>query len=1085
MLRIFAIWAVVLLLGVTMVGQEPPKAEKKDDKPHPAANLKLRSIGPALMSGRISGLAVHPENRAKYYASVASGGVWKTENAGVTWKPVFDSEGSYSIGCITLDPRNPNTVWVGTGENNSQRSVGYGDGLYKSIDAGRTWNNVGLKTSEHIAKIVVDPRDSNTVLVAAQGPLWAPGGDRGLYKTTDGGKSWECILRISENAGVTDFVQDPSNPNLIIAAAYQRRRHVWTLVNGGPESALYRSTDGGKTWSKLKGNGLPAAELGRIGLAMAPTDPNVIYSIIEAADKMGGIFRSSDGGVTWQKQNPFDQQAQYYSHLVVDPVNKDRIYVMNVFIQVSDDGGKTLRALGERYKHVDNHCIWIDPKQPDHYLVGCDGGIYESFDRAANWRMISNLPVTQFYDVTCEQVDSPFYRVYGGTQDNNSLGGPARTPSGHGIMNADWHILLGGDGFHCRVDPKDRNIVYVEYQYGGLSRFDWRTGQSKSIQPEPGAGEMGLRWNWDSPLIISPHLNTRLYFAANKLFRSDDRGDSWKAVSGDLTRQIDRDKLKVFGKIQQPEAVSKHVSTSLYGNITALAESPKKEGLLYVGTDDGLIQVSEDGGINWRKVDKFPGIPDSTYVARLFASQHDAGTIYAAFDNHKMGDFAPYLMKSVDMGKSWSSVAGNLPGRGSVLAFVEDYMDARLLFVGTEFGLYFSQNGGQQWHRLKNGLPTIAVRDLCIQQPMNDLVVGTFGRGIYILDDLSPLRTPASEFDKPAALLPVRDGFLYMPTSQYGGRGKAFLGEEPYAAENPAFGVTFTYFLKDAPKSQKALRKEKAKKDETFYPKLEELRAEEEEETASLVLTIMDKDGKVLRRINAPATAGLSRTTWDMRLPAANLSRRSAASDEEELFGPTPGGPLVHSGNYQVSLSLRSGGTVENLAGPTRFNVRPIGEMHLPAEDLQQLAIFQEQVIKLQRELAAVQGLASETTTKLDAMKTALEQAPNATLESRLTVRQLQDAHRKALRQLNGDSFLRSRNENSPVSIAERVGTAAGATRTILSKPTTTEREQFAIAQKELDAIGKEIRGRLQKEIKELEQYLDQIGAPWTPGRMK
>ncbi len=1080
---------LVTLLSTSILADDPPgKTNSKEEKKgHPLAGMKLRSLGPALMSGRVVGLAVHPDNRAKYYAAVACGGVWKTENAGVTWKPIFDNEGSYSIGCIVLDPKNPNTIWVGTGENNSQRSVGYGDGLYKSIDAGRTWTNVGLKTSEHIAKIIIDPRDSNTVYVAAQGPLWAPGGDRGLYKTTDGGRTWENILRISENTGITDFVQDPRNPDLIIAASYQRRRHVWTLVNGGPESALHRSTDGGKSWTKLR-SGLPAAEMGRIGLAMSPSDPNVIYTIIEAAEKQGGIFRSTDSGITWQKQNPFDQQAQYYAHLVVDPVDKNRIYVMNVFIQVSDDGGKNLRSLGERYKHVDNHAMWIDPKQPDYYLVGCDGGIYESFDRAANWRFINNLPVTQFYDITCEQIDSSFYRVYGGTQDNNTIGGPARTMSNHGIMNSDWHIIVGGDGFHCKVDPKDRNIVYAESQYGGLVRYDWRTGQRVNIQPQPALGEMGLRWNWDSPLIISPHSNTRIYFAANKLFRSDDRGDNWKAVSGDLSRQIDRDRLKVFGKIQSPDAVAKHVSTSLFGNITALAESPKKEGQLYVGTDDGLIQASTDGGANWVKIDKFPGVPDQTYVARLLASQHDANTVYAAFDNHKNGDFAPYLHKSTDGGKTWTNVTGDLPARGSVLAIAEDHVDPKLLFVGTEFGLFFTQDGGTKWQRLKNGLPTIAVRDLAIQQPMNDLVVGTFGRGFYVLDDYSALRQPASEFEKPAAIFQPRDGFLFMTTSQYGGRGKAFLGEEPYTAENPLFGVNFTVHLKEAPKTLKAERKDRLKKDETAYPKLEDLRAEAEEEAPSLLLTITDAENKVVRLIPAPATAGVQRINWDLRHPAVNLSRggaRSSDDDMEELFGPAPGGPMVTPGKYNASLSLKSKGTVSTIAGPVTFNVKYVGEQPLSPDDLQQLTMFQQQVVALQRELTAVQGLASEVTSKLDAIKSALDQAPNATMESRETVRKLQADHRVTLRTLNGDNVLRARNENTPVSIAERVGYAAGATRSIINKPTGTEREQYTLASGELAKLRTEVKGRLQKDVKELENYLDQIGAPWTPGRVK
>lgn len=1079
-----ALLLVGLLTSVSLA-QEPsgkpgPDAEKKG---HPMAGLKLRSLGPALMSGRVSGFAVHPQNRSRYFVAVASGGVWKTDNAGVSWKSVFDHEGSYSIGCVVMDPKNPNVVWVGTGENNSQRSVGYGDGVYKSIDGGRSWTNVGLKNSEHIAKIAIDPRDSDIVYVAAQGPLWGPGGDRGLYKTTDGGKTWAKILSINDDTGVTDFVQDPRDPNLMLAAAYQRRRHVYTIVNGGPDCAIHRSTDGGKTWTKIRA-GLPSADMGRIGLAMAPTDPDTIYATIEASDKQGGIFRSKDRGVSWEKRNPYDQQAQYYAHLVVDPQNKDRFYLMGVLIQVSDDGGRTLRPLGGRWAHVDNHEIWIDPRDPDYYLVGCDGGIYESFDRAANWRHVANFPVTQFYDVTCEQTDTPFYRVYGGTQDNSTLGGPARSRRGLGVTNGDWHVLVGGDGFHCRVDPDDPDTVYAEYQYAGLVRFDWRTGTRVSIQPQAGAGEPPLRWNWDAPIIISPHASKRLYFAANKLFRSDDRGDSWAAISGDLTRQLNRDKLPVMGKIQSPDAVAKSVSTSFFGNITALSESPKKEGLIYVGTDDGLIQVTEDGGKNWRRIDLFPGVPEGSYVARLLASQHDPATVFAAFDNHKNADFAPYLLKSTDTGKTWTKLVGDLPTRGSVLAFAEDHANPNLWFAGTEFGLYFTTDAGQKWHRMR-GLPTIAVRDLCIQKPMNDLLVGTFGRGFYVIDDYSPLRsvTPAL-LEKPATVFPVRDGFLYMPTNQFGGGGKAFLGEAFYAAENPPFGAMITYHLKDSLPTLKKKHQEQFKKDPTAYPSKDQLRAEVEEEEPAILITIAAADGTPMRIINGPTSAGVHRVAWDMKLPAVNLPRPRAVEPDEDTFNLAPGGPYAATGQYKVSLAKRVGGVVTPLGDPVEFQVKYVGPSPLPAEDQKQLAEFQKQIVKLQRDLTTTTSTAGEITSRLEAIKAALDVTPNAPAESREAVRKLIADHRKTVRTLSGDAILSARNENVPMSIAERVGVAAGAAQTIVAKPTGTQREQFAIARKELDAESAVLRQRMETQVKDLEAVLDKLGAPYTPGRL-
>src|SRR5579862_501274 len=633
-------------LFLTVLPAMPADEPEKPSSPMSAdtfAGLKLRSLGPAVTSGRVVSFAVHPKDKSTYYVGSAGGGVWKTVNAGTSWTPLFDGEGSYSIGTVVLDTKNPNVVWVGTGESNSQRSVSYGDGVYRSDDGGKSWKNVGLKKSEHIGRIVIDPRDSKVVYVAAQGPLWGPGGDRGLYKTTDGGKSWKAVLTISENTGVNDVALDPRNPDVLLAAAYQRRRHVWTLIDGGPESALYKSTDAGATWNKIK-SGLPGENMGRIGLAVSPVNADVVYASVESIDKKGGIFRSMDFGSTWDRRNEHDDQAQYYAHIVADPRNVDRIYVMSVFLQVSDDGGKTLHNLGERFKHVDTHEIWIDPANTSHYLVGCDGGVYESFDRAATWAFKANLPVAQFYDIAVDEA-APFYHVFGGTQDSFSLGGPARTRSIHGITNADWFVTAGGDGFHSRVDPKDPDTVYAESQYGVLARYDRRTGESVGIQPQPGAGEPPLRWNWDSPVLVSPHSHTRIYFAANKLFRSDDRGDSWKAISGDLTRQIDRNTLPVMGKVWSPDAVAKNVSTSFYGNIVALAESPRKEGILYAGTDDGLIQVTEDGGAQWRKIEKFPGVPDGTYVSRILASQHDATTAYAAFDRHKSSDFAPYLLK--------------------------------------------------------------------------------------------------------------------------------------------------------------------------------------------------------------------------------------------------------------------------------------------------------------------------------------------------------------------------------------------------------------------------------------------------------
>jgi photosystem II stability/assembly factor-like uncharacterized protein len=1064
-------------------------AEKKPPllSPDTWKGLELRSIGPALTSGRVNDLAVEPKNTSTYYVAVASGGVWKTVNSGVTWTPVFDGEGSYSIGCVSIDPNNPSVVWVGTGEYNSQRSVAYGDGVYKSEDGGKSWQNMGLKSSEHIGRILIDPRDSRVVYVAAQGPLWSAGGDRGLYKSTDAGKTWKAVLTISENTGVSDIVMDPRNPDLLLASAHQRRRHVWTQINGGPESALYRSTDAGATWKKIE-TGLPKEEMGRIGLAIAPSEPDTVYAIVEAANKAGGVFRSTDRGATWEKRGDHVTTGLYYTRIFVDPKDSERVYSMDVFLQVSDDGGKTFRNLGESSKHVDNHVIWIDPDDTRHYRVGCDGGIYESFDRGTSWEFKANLPVTQFYRVTVDEA-SPIYNVYGGTQDNDTLGGPSRTLNAHGIANGDWFVTVAGDGFQARVDPKDPNIVYSQAQYGELVRTDRKSGDVLYIKPQGGKGDDPLRWNWDSPLIISPHANTRLYFAAQRIFRSDDRGQSWKPVSQDLTRQIDRNKLKVMGKVWPADAVAKSASTSFYGNIVSLAESPRQEGLLYAGTDDGLVQVSEDGGASWRRIEKLPGVPDGTYVSRLEPSPRDASTVYAAFDNHKMGDFKPYLLKSTDRGRTWVSIAGDLPARGTVYAVVEDPGDANLLFAGTEFGLFFSKDGGGHWVPLKGGFPTIAVKDLTIQTRENDLVAGTFGRGIYILDDYTPLRAAsAAAFDREATLFPVRNAWMYVPTTPLGFRGKAFMGDAYYTASNPPFGAVFTYYLKEDLKTKKKLRQEKEKKAEKEgvsapYPTAEELRAEAAEEDPVLLFTISDSEGNVVRRLTAPGTAGVHRIAWDLRFPASNPTD-APKPDPSIPWEEAPTGPLAVPGKYSVSLAKRGGGVVTELSGPVSFEAVAIGTSSLPPVDRAELSAFQKQTAKLQRAALGAVSAAKEGQKRLTQIKQALQDTPAADPALAQEARALEGHLREILLTLDGDSVMTARNEPTSPSLTDRIGYIVQAQWGSTSAPTQTSREAYALAAEDFGSQLEKLRKLLDGDLKKLETQMENAGAPWTPGRL-
>ncbi len=1070
--------------GAAKSSEEKSPEEKFSEK---FSGLELRSIGPALVSGRIVSIAVDPANRAHYYVAAASGGVWKTVNDGATWTPVFEHEGSYSIGTVVLDPRNPSVVWVGTGENNSQRSVGYGDGVYRSDDAGKSWKNLGLKNSEHIARILIDPRDSSTVYIAAQGPLWGPGGDRGLFKTTDGGKTWKAVLSISENTGVTDVVMAPDNPDVLYAAAYQRRRHVWTLIDGGPESALYKSSDAGGTWTKLT-SGLPTVDLGRIGLAVAPTNPNIVYATVEAAEHKGGIFRSLDRGATWERRNEYDSGAMYYGTLFVDPKNEDRIYVMGVNIQVSDDGGHTLHLLGTKSKHVDNHVIWIDPRDTNYYLVGCDGGVYESFDRGENWTFKANLPLGQFYDVAVDRA-APFYYVYGGTQDNSSVGGPSRTRSAAGIVNADWFFTHGGDGFRSQIDPEDPNTIYVELQNGNLVRHDRKTGERMGIVPEAPPGEPPLRWNWDSPFLISPHSHTRLYFGAQMLFRSDDRGDSWRAISGDLTRQMDRNSLPVMGRVWGPEAVAKSQSTAFYGNASALAESPKKEGLIYVGTDDGLIDVTEDGGAHWRKMESFAGVPDRTYVSRVVASQHDANTVYAAFNNHKMADFKPYLLKSPDAGHTWTPIQSNLPANGPVIAIAEDPVNPRMLFVGTEFALYFSNNGGEKWTRLRGGLPTIPVSDLAIQSQMNDLVLATFGRGFYILDDYSPLREVSAEMlDKSAVLFGVPDALLFLPSLNLGGTGKGWQGEPFFTAPNPPFGARFTYYLKDALKTKKERRIEAEHEAEKSgkalaYPTPDELRAEADEPAPTIVLTVTDADGNVVRYVEGPVTGGFHRASWDLRYPPSSLPpARPQEPDDDERRGPQ--GPLVMPGTYRATLGQRVGGVWTDLAGPQTFNVVAEGIQQMSPGDRAALVVFQRKVARLQGAVIGALESANSIKERLAQIDRALEATPAADRKLGDDALAIRHQFEQLLRALRGDDVLRSYQENTARSIAERVNGIVSAERLSTARPTKTQLGEYEVAGKEFAPVLAKLHELVEVDLAKLEKAMDLAGAPHTPGRL-
>jgi photosystem II stability/assembly factor-like uncharacterized protein len=1072
---------LILLAGIFLA--TPTVAQEEDTGPQLNSSLfsglKLRNIGPAFMSGRVVEIAVDPVKRSTWYVAAASGGVWKTVNAGTTWQPIFDSYGSYSIGTVVVDPNDRHTVWVGTGENNSQRSVGYGDGLYKSTDGGRGFKKVGLENSEHIARVIVDPRNSDVVYVAAQGPLWSAGGDRGVYKTTDGGSTWEQVLAIDEHTGVSDLVYDPRNPDVLYAAAYQRRRHVWTLINGGPGSGIYKTTDGGATWNEIN-SGLPSGDKGRIGLAISPIDPDVLYAIVEAALGEGGLYRSTNAGGNWSRQGDYvSGSPQYYQEIYADPHKFDRLYSMDTYAQVSEDGGKTWSGLGEEWKHVDNHALWIDPDDAEHLLIGTDGGIYQTWDRGRSWDFFSNLSLSQYYKVAVDNAE-PFYNIYGGTQDNATHGGPSRTTNVHGIRNADWFVTVFGDGFDPAVDPDNPNIVYSQWQYGGLVRFDRQTGEQVDIKPQAGPDGPPLRWNWDSALLISPHSASRIYFASQILFRSDDRGDTWRAVSPDLSRNIDRNQLEVMGRVWSVDAVSKNRSTSVYGNIVALTESPLVEGLLYTGSDDGLVQVSEDGGESWQRIDRVGEVPEMTYVNDLEASLHDPNTVYAVFNNHKRGDFAPYVYKSTNRGGSWENITSDLPERGSTYTIVQDHVNPNLLFVGTEFGLYATLNEGDSWIELTGGMPTIGVRELEIQRRENDLAVASFGRGFYILDDYTPLRDLSEELIAgDAHMFTVKRAWLYIQDAPLGLDGKAMMGGSYYTADNPPFGATFSYYLKESLQTREAQRREQEKElqkegQDTRYPTWDALRAEAQEEDPGVWLVVRDGAGNVVRRVKGSSSKGIHRTTWDLRYPG--YSPVSAS-------GNTGQGPLALPGRYTVSLEQRVDGVTTQLVGPTDFDVEVLGAPTLMAADRDALLAFHRDVGELWRVVMGASQAAGDAARRLELMKRAIEATPSLGPDTYERARALELRLAEIQQAFTGDRVLARAQEPTMPGIMGRLQQVLGNAYASTSRPTTTHRRNVEIAGQEFEGILADLQQLVEVDIPALEDDLEAAGAPWTPGR--
>ncbi len=846
----FAYLSRLALLALLVLSASPAPAGPTDPLPQVLDAFAVRNLGPASMGGRITALAVVESKPSTMYVASASGGLWKSVNQGVSWTPIFDNQGSASLGDVAVAPSNPEIVWVGTGESNARNSVSWGDGVCKSTDGGKTWTHMGLKDSQHVGRIVIHPKNPDVVYVAALGHLWGPNKERGVFKTSDGGKNWEKVLFLNEDTGCIDLVLNPSEPDTLLAAAYQVRRDAFSggnpAVMTGPEAGLYRTTDGGKNWKRIK-QGLPTRSMGRIGLTAWRKDPRLVYAVIQTdlttlvrelehgqpqkpsafADN-GGVFRSVDGGETWSKLNDLCPRPFYFSKVRIDPTDSKRICVLGVTLHVSVDGGRTFARGQARGVHADHHALWINPANSNQLVLAGDGGLYFSLDRGTTWEHVRNLPIAQYYGISLD-MRKP-YRVYGGLQDNGSWGGPSQTHNRDGITNADWVRILTGDGFQCQVDPSDSDIVYPESQYGGLHRINVRTGENVEIKPR--STRVVYRFNWSSPILISPHDPKTIYYGGNVVFRSSNRGLTWQLASPDLT--LGKAGIASFGH-----------------TLTTLAESPLKRGRLWAGSDDGLVHVSDDGGQTWTDLsERIPDVLANRWITRIECSPFDAETAYLSIDRHRNDDRKPYLFRTADRGKTWQAITANLPAEGPVHVIRADPRNRDLLFVGTEFGLFVSLDAGGRWHRFGKGLPTVAVHDLAIHPRDRDLVIATHGRGVYVVD-VAPLQqlTPAV-LAEPVHLFEVKPAaaFKIQP-------GKGNLPAKSYVAPNPEYGAAIWYWLK-----------ERARQPGT--------------------LTITDPAGKEVLRTEVKGEPGLQRFQWSLRR------------------GPDHGAALVAPGEYRVVLTL-------------------------------------------------------------------------------------------------------------------------------------------------------------------------------------
>lgn len=1069
--------ALLLFIGTTSLrAQTEEKESLWSDKTF--SGLKFRSVGPAFMSGRLSDIAIDPNNENVWYAAVSSGGLWKTVNSGTTWKPLTDKEPFYATGCVTIDPNNSNTIWLGTGENNGGRHIGVGHGVYKSMDGGATWEDMGLKNSEHISKVIVHPENPDVVWVASQGPLWSSGGDRGLYKSSDGGKSWNNTLEIDEWTGVTDLVIDPRNPDVLYAASWQRHRTVAAYMGGGPKTALYKSVDGGENWSKLE-NGLPKGNLGKIGLAISPIQPDVLYAAIELERRKGAVYRSEDQGISWKKMSETVSGGtgpHYYQELVASPHVFDKIYLMNVRVLVSDNGGKDFYTMKEDDKHSDNHSLTFKQNDPNYLLMGSDGGIYESFDNSETWKFVGNLPITQFYKVAVDDAE-PFYNIYGGTQDNNSQGGPSRTFKENGIANQDWFVLLGGDGHQPATTPGNPDVMYAQSQQGNLHRVDRTTGEAVYIRPQSKPGEDYERFNWDSPILVSNHDPKRLYFASQRVWRSDNRGDSWTPISEDLTKDQERLTLPIMGKQQSWDAVWDVYAMSTYNTITSLSESPIDENIIFAGTDDGHIQYTKDGGDSWTNVPvgSISGCPSTAFVNDIKADLHDANIAYVSLDNHKYGDYSPYLYKTVDGGKKWFSITNGLPKGTLVWRLVQDHVNKNLLFLATEYGIYVSFDQGGKWIKFSNGLPTISFRDLAIQKRENDLIGASFGRSFYVFDDYSLLREINEETLRQEGLLfKPRTALQYVPIRS----GSASQGGNYFLADNPPYGAVLRYYLADDYKTIEELRKDREKKltGNIPFPGWDKLEAEKNQEKPKAILVVRNSENEVVSKLEGPLKKGFQEVSWDLTTPMVTNLKPGPSPDTGRRRSRRS--IMVAPGTYSVTLYKEVDGETSQLGAPQTFTVKRIRENVLDNPLSNEISDYTAEYMTFSTTVSEMEYEMAKAEKMLQAFDRAIVFTTNkpGDLESRLA--SLKKDYHRLNSEISGNSAKKEVGEKDDATIEDMLDVAREGFSGNTYGPTKMHMESLAMGKLQYGELKPDLDKFLKTDLPAMKRALEDAGAP-------